>query len=86
MTDSSLLVAKAIEIAHLLRLGAYLRAGGGLQELLKEIAETVSDIGPLRAETFTEIVVGIRIAQKSSDWLGMADWLEYELVTWLEEN
>ncbi|MCE9955449.1 hypothetical protein D3C87_1719160 [compost metagenome] len=70
---------RAIALAHQFRLGKSVAATQTLPTLLQE---TLTERGGLP----TELVAAMLLCQERQDWLGLADYLEYELVQTLMQE
>lgn len=71
--------SEAREIARAFRLGSYMQAGDPLAELLRQVAEEPAS----RQAELVAILDAILACHKRDDWLGVADYLQFELVDWL---
>lgn len=83
MTRASQWCAEAKEVARAFRLGASMQAGKPMVELISKVAQEVGNApSPLKDE-LSRILDALLASHKRSDWLGVADYLEFELVDWL---
>jgi len=73
------LITKAIALAHQFRLGESVTALQTLPTLLQDILTTRGMLPP-------ELVAAMLQCQERQDWLGLADYLEYELVQLLDST
>ena len=76
---SHLSIPRVISLAHQFRLGESVAATQILPTLLQDILTT-------RGGLPSELVAAILQCQEWQDWLGLADYLEYELVQTLNST
>lgn len=74
---------EAREIAAAFRLGASLQAGEPLAAFLGKVAQALGKAPSAQKEDLSRILDELLACHKNSDWLGVADYLEFELVDWL---
>lgn len=73
MTDLTL---NSVEIAHLFRLSRHIEAG----LLLADLFEQLIDVTDVNTTDLESAIKSILTCQERRDWLGLADYLEFELV------
>jgi len=73
-----------IALAHQLRLGHSLQAVQTLPDLLDRVARQSSTWGTERQAYLPILIRQMLAQQEREDWLGLADNLEYDLLTLLE--
>ncbi|MGE8411751.1 MAG: hypothetical protein ACN6QY_05225 [Pseudomonas sp.] len=79
------LLANARDVAGLFRLGRDVEAAGVMIELFEPVQRLV-DVAPVPVHQDWARLLGLMLAcQEAQDWLGLADYLEYEMVEWLRE-
>ncbi|MCO7609043.1 hypothetical protein NJH83_02255 [Pseudomonas chlororaphis] len=77
------LIARAREVADLFRLGRDVEAAVNMIELFDPVQGLV-DVAPLAVQQdWAGLLTLMLKCQEAQDWLGLADYLEYELVEWL---
>ncbi|KAF0863592.1 hypothetical protein [Pseudomonas sp. LD120] len=77
------LIARAREVADLFRLGRDVEAAVNMIELFGPVQGLV-DAAPLAVQQDWAGLLSLMLkCQEAQDWLGLADYLEYELVEWL---
>jgi hypothetical protein len=76
---------RARGIARQLRLGMTVPAALSMVELVGEVAQGRGQLPAALEAGFTDLVGRLLARQEAHDWLGLADYLEYELVAWLEQ-
>lgn len=75
---------RAREVADLFRLGRDVEAVGGMVELFEPIQLRV-DSAPVSVQQEWAQLLGLMLAcQETQNWLGLADYLEYEMLDWLQ--
>ncbi|MBW8357161.1 hypothetical protein RZO07_08385 [Pseudomonas protegens] len=75
---------RAREVADLFRLGRDVEAVGGMVELFEPIQLWV-DSAPVSVQQDWARLLGLMLAcQEMQNWLGLADYLEYEMLDWLQ--
>lgn len=79
MTELS---SKAVEIAHLLRLSRHVEAG----LLLADYFDQIIDLKDVDNTDLENLITSILNCQERKDWLGLADYLEFELVHIMGNN
>ena len=67
---------KAVEIANLFRLGKNIEAGLLLADYFVELV----NLKGVNAQDLSNVISSILNCQEHKDWLGLADYLEFELV------
>lgn len=85
MSDELSRKEKVIAVAQMMRLGQMADANACLPGVMTEIYEEVIRLTPEQLEQARPILDGIRICQENQDWLGMADYLEYEMPVFFSE-
>ncbi|WP_409283804.1 hypothetical protein [Pseudomonas protegens] len=76
-------IARAREVADLFRLGRDVEAAVNMIELFDPVQGQV-DVAPLALQQDWAGLLSLMLkCQEAQDWLGLADYLEYELVEWL---
>ncbi|NBF01455.1 hypothetical protein GV819_04040 [Pseudomonas sp. Fl5BN2] len=74
----------ARDVADLFRLGRDVEAAVAMIELFDPVQGLV-DGAPSSAQQDWAALLGLMLkCQEAQDWLGLADYLEYELVDWLQ--
>lgn len=77
------LIARAREVADLFRLGREVEAAVNMIELFDPVQGLV-DVASLAVQQEWSGLLSLMLkCQEAQDWLGLADYLEYELVEWL---
>jgi hypothetical protein len=71
-------------IARQLRLGMTVPAALSMVELIGDVAQGRGQLPAALEAGFADLVGRLLACQEAHDWLGLADYLEYELVDWLE--
>ena len=74
-------VSTARDIATQCRLGMTLEAGVAMADFLPSMA---NDVSSQIDNDFLVLINDLNKCHKNTDWLGVADCLEFELVPWLE--
>jgi hypothetical protein len=74
---------EAREIAAAFRCGASLQAGEPMAALIGKVAQAPGNAPSEMKDELSRILDELLACHKSSDWLGVADYLEFELVDWL---
>lgn len=85
MTTISRLIDEATDIAKTFRLGRYQQAGKPLSDLVDQIAQLPETAPTAAKQGLAQILGDLLKCHKCNDWLGVADYLEFELVTWLRQ-
>ncbi|MCE4055255.1 hypothetical protein [Pseudomonas sp. Au-Pse12] len=75
--------ARAREIADLFRLGRDVEAVGGMVELFEPVQSLVDAAQVSLQQDWAQLLTLMLACQEGQDWLGLADYLEYELLEWL---
>lgn len=83
MTKCAQWCVEAREIAAAFRLGLSMRAGDPMAEFVRKVALEVGDSSSSMKDELSGILEALLSCHKRCDWLGVADYLEYELVSWL---
>lgn len=74
---------EAREISTGFRLGASLQAGEPMAALIREVAQALGNAPSVLKDDLSRILDELLACHKNNDWLGVADYLEVELVDWL---
>lgn len=82
MTIPSRLIALATQF----RLGLSLDAALTLPPLMKSLLPVLPMLSPASQRQLPQIMSAILACQEREDWLGLADWLEYELLHLLSDQ
>lgn len=77
-------VARSRECAALFRLGRDVEAGLVMVELFGELDSVLGQGGEECRVQWTSLLMVMLDCQERQNWLGLADYLEYELVELLE--
>jgi hypothetical protein len=72
-------------IARQLRLGMTVPAALSMVELIGELAQGRGQLPAALEAGFADLVGRLLARQEAHDWLGLADYLEYELAAWLAQ-
>lgn len=76
----------ACRIAAAFRLGSCMQAGDALADLVRQVAVAPgAGSAALQAE-LAVILEALLACHKRDDWLGVADYLQFELVDWLHRT
>lgn len=78
-------VEQAQALAVRFRLGEHVTASLALPGFLSELAGGLGSKASPRANAFGQLLGDMLACQEAQDWLGLADYLEYELVDWLAQ-
>jgi len=73
------LITRITALAHQFRLGQSVAASQILPVLLQEVFTEQGSLPP-------DLIASLLYSQERQDWLGLADYLEYELVHTLTES
>ncbi|WP_347904745.1 hypothetical protein [Pseudomonas purpurea] len=84
MSHVQVFVARSRECAGLFRLGRDVEAGLVMVELFGELDSVLGQGGEECRLLWTSLLVEMLDCQERQNWLGLADYLEYELVELLE--
>jgi hypothetical protein len=86
--DASLptLEVQACECARLFRLGRDIEAGLKMSALWTDVVPLLNAQTPESAQRWHLLLTLMLARQEAQDWLGLADYLEYELVELLAEG
>jgi hypothetical protein len=68
------------------RLGRSIAACLRLPDVLQSCMQDLQGRTPTQLKAFEELIGCILDCQTRQDWLGLADYLEYDLVQWLHQN
>lgn len=71
-------------LAHQFRLGLSLEATQELPNRLQQLMDAYAN-RPELAQPLSRIMSALLGCQEREDWLGLADWLEYELASLLNQ-
>lgn len=74
------LLTQSLEIAENFRKGLSIDAQQALPTLVKDLIAQLEYLPVQSAPLFLTLITSIRQCQDRRDWLGLADYLEYELV------
>jgi hypothetical protein len=85
MMTISFWIDDANSIAKAFRLGAYQQAGEPLANFVNRIALLPESTATTKMPELVQILNELLKCHKSCDWLGVADYLEFELVNWLRK-
>lgn len=66
-------------LAHQFRRGLSVEAALELPSLMKSLIPLLPTLSPAMQRQLPQIMSAILACQEREDWLGLADWLEYEL-------
>jgi hypothetical protein len=83
MTTLSEWHAEAKSIAAAFRLGACMQAGDPMAVFIRQVAQAYAGVPSASREELSRILEALLACHKSNDWLGVADYLEFELIDWL---
>ncbi len=72
--------ASLIDLAHQFRMGLNLQASLALPDILQSIYEQMPFLSSEVQVAFDRIVGLVLQAQQAHDWLGLADYLEYDMT------
>ncbi|MEN5089648.1 hypothetical protein ABE458_03070 [Pseudomonas protegens] len=75
---------RAREVADLFRLGRDVEAVGGMVELFEPIQLRVDSASVSVQQDWAQLLGLMLACQEMQNWLSLADYLEYELVDWLQ--
>lgn len=75
--NSASFVAELIAVAHLLRVGKEVHGSKQLRSCLHELEKRLSNLN--NKQRILSLLPQMLAAQERSDWLALADYLEYEL-------
>ncbi|MCP2006019.1 hypothetical protein M976_01936 [Buttiauxella ferragutiae ATCC 51602] len=77
---------RLITLAGQFRLGLALDAALELPPLMKSLVPLLPALPPATQQQLPQIMSAILACQEREDWLGLADWLEYELLHLLSDQ
>ncbi|WP_237930830.1 hypothetical protein [Buttiauxella sp. S19-1] len=77
---------RLITLAGQFRLGLALDAALELPPLMKSLLPLLPTLPPATQQQLPQIMSAILACQEREDWLGLADWLEYELLHLLSDQ
>lgn len=72
-------------LAKRFRLGLNLDAALELPPLMKSLLPLLPTLSPAAQRQLPQVMSAILACQEREDWLGLADWLEYELLCVLSD-
>ncbi|MGC5700258.1 hypothetical protein J4P02_08630 [Pseudomonas sp. NFXW11] len=75
---------QARETAGLFRLGRDVEAALAMIELFDPVQSRVDGAGAAIQQQWADLLGAMLGCQEAQDWLGLADYLEYELLEWLQ--
>lgn len=84
MSDFAECMTGCRECAGLFRLGRDVEAALGMVELFEQAQALFSQTPKAIQQQWAQLLMAMFAAQEAMDWLGLADWMEYELVDLLE--
>lgn len=79
------IASQITHLAHQFRLGMSLDAAIALPPLMKSLLPLLPSLSPTAQHQLPQIMSALLGCQEREDWLGLADWLEYELLHVLSE-
>lgn len=80
MTVIEQCIVASIECADRFRLGRSVEAGLDMLEVFAA-ADSVFELGPSAVQQqWAQLLMSMLACQQSQDWLGLADFMQYELV------
>lgn len=74
------IASQLTHLAQQFRLGMSLDAAMALPPLMKSLLPLLPSLSPTAQRQLPQIMSAILACQEREDWLGLADWLEYELL------
>ncbi len=77
---------QAMETAINFRIGQNIKAQRALPLLIQQLIQSFPKENAHQVQLLRLIVQGIHEAQEKHDWLGLADYLEYELQELLQQH
>lgn len=77
-------VEDARECAGLFRLGRDVEAALNMVEVFDIVQLALESASPQVRQQWAQLLARMLACQESQDWLGLADWMAYELVGLLE--
>lgn len=80
------LLARARAVARLFRLGCDVEAAGVMVDLFESVQAGVDTAPGAFQQDWARLLGAMLACQEAQNWLGLADYLEYELVDWLQEG
>jgi hypothetical protein len=83
MNSSSVLISDAKKIAAEFRLGKNMQASESLAELVTSVGQQSAHASTPKNQELSQILKNLLDCHKNDDWLGVADYLEFELVEWM---
>ena len=86
MAEHQQLVEEAVACAGLFRLGRDVEAALGMVDLVDRIAPLFEAAPSDAQQQWGLLLMGIFSRQQLQDWLGVADYLQYELVALIEQG
>ena len=81
-----LISSQLTTLAAQFRLGLSLDAALALPPLMKSLLPLLPTLPLAMQQQLPQILSAILACQEREDWLGLADWLEYELLYLLSEQ
>lgn len=73
------IASQLTQLAQQFRLGMSLDAAMALPSVMKSLLPLLPSLSPTAQRQLPQIMSAILACQEREDWLGLADWLEYEL-------
>jgi len=80
MTAYIRIIEDATACAHLFRLGRDIEAALNMVDLVDRAMPLVPTRPVEEQAMWTQVLTAMLECQERQDWLGVADWLEYEMV------
>ncbi|MBC2658434.1 hypothetical protein H7A76_23590 [Pseudomonas sp. MSSRFD41] len=80
------LLSRARNVAELFRLGRDVEAAMEMVELFESVQVLVDTAVASMQQEWAHLLGLLLACQEAQDWLGLADYLEYELVEWLQAS
>lgn len=80
MSSLEPVLARAGEVALLFRLGRDVEAAVGMVEVFEPIQSLVDAAAQPVQQGWAQLLGLMLVCQEAQNWLGLADYLEYELV------
>ena len=76
----------AIYIAEKLRLGRHLETNERFITLTNQLSPLSETLQPQQLTELQQLLMGLMQAQQRQDWLAMADYLEYDLIEFYQQQ
>lgn len=84
MTGPELFLNRSRECAGLFRLGRDVEAALVMVDFFDEIQPSIANAAPALQQEWAQLFVQMLDCQEAQNWLGLADYLEFELVGLME--